>query len=67
MAVTSEATGISERLMNTVLKEGKESFGKGKLCFFTHKGKKYVKKIIVHVDPSKILLLNFMLKKKGIL
>ena len=40
MAITSEAIGISERQMNTILKEGIGSLGKGKLCFFTHKGKK---------------------------
>jgi hypothetical protein len=41
-AVTGEDTGISESLMNTILKEGKGSLGKRKLCFFTHKGNKYV-------------------------
>ena len=30
-AVTSEATGISGRLMNIILKIGKESLGKGEL------------------------------------
>ena len=34
-AVTSEATGISERLMNTILKEGKGFLAKGELCFST--------------------------------
>ena len=32
-AVTSEATGVSERLKNTILKEGKGFLGKEELCF----------------------------------
>ena len=35
-AVTSEVIGISERLMDTILKKGKGSFGKGESYFFPH-------------------------------
>ena len=44
MTVTSEATGISEKLINTILIEGKGSLGKEELHFSTCKGKKYAKK-----------------------
>ena len=37
MAITSEATGISEILKCATLKEGKGSLEKGELCFFTCK------------------------------
>ena len=40
MAVTGEATGISERLMKTILQEGKGSLQKGELCYSTSKRKK---------------------------
>lgn len=48
--VTSEATGVSERLVNTVLKEGKQSLERGELSFSTPKGKKVPKKQRINVD-----------------
>ena len=39
MAKTSEATAISGRLMNTVLKEDQGFLAKGELCFPTCKEK----------------------------
>ena len=50
-AVTSQATGISGRLINTILKEGKGSLEKGELFFSTRKGKKY-SKIIVNANST---------------
>ena len=44
VAVTSEATGISERLVTSVLKEGKESLEKGKLSPSMPKRKKVPQK-----------------------
>ena len=61
--VTSEATGISEWLMHAILKEGKGPHGKEELCFSTCDGKKRGEKIIVYVDPSRILLLKFQADK----
>ena len=49
-AVTSEATRVSKILVSTILKEGKESLEKRKLCFSTPKGKKGVKKPRIPVD-----------------
>ena len=37
-AVTRDATVISGRLMNTILRKCKGSLGKEKLCFFRRKG-----------------------------
>ena len=39
-AVTSEATGVSERLVSTVCKEGKESLKKRGIIFFYAQRKK---------------------------
>ena len=49
VGLKSEATGISERLMNTIHKRGKRSIEKEELCFSTPKEeKKNVKKLIVN-------------------
>ena len=49
-AVTRELTRVSESLVSTILKEGKESLKKGELCFCMPKGKKGMKKPRAHVD-----------------
>ena len=49
VAVTSEATGIPERLVISVLKEGKESLEKGKCLLPRQKGKKCPKKPTIDI------------------
>ncbi|KAJ4440513.1 hypothetical protein ANN_08654 [Periplaneta americana] len=48
--VTSEATGVSERVITRIVKEGIESLAKGSLSFSTPNGKKGERKKRVEVD-----------------
>ena len=61
-----------ERLIGSMLKEGKESLDKGELCFSMPKGKKGMKNQEFLLMPSWILLsdrksVNFMLSKKTVI
>ena len=62
MAVTSEATRISERLIQS-WKMAKDLLRKGNY-FSLYVSERNMKKKIVHADPSQILQSNFMLEKK---